>query len=106
VAPVAPADTRGNIEVLVSRIRRALGDPALIRTGPGGYSLTAGPGCWMDTEAFLAAAGDGRELLADRPADALACFRDALKLWQARRWPRTPTRNGRNGTAVACPWRC
>jgi len=103
---VAPADTRGNIEVLVSRIRRALGDPALIRTGPGGYSLTAGPGCWMDTEAFLAAAGDGRELLADRPADALACFRDALKLWQARRWPRTPTRNGRNGTAVACPWRC
>src|SRR2546423_727691 len=37
-----PADTGGNIEVLVSRIRRALGNPALIRTGPGGYSLTAG----------------------------------------------------------------
>jgi DNA-binding SARP family transcriptional activator len=76
-----PADTRGNIEVLVSRIRRALGDPALIRTGPGGYSLTAGRECWVDTEAFLAAVGDGRELLADRPAEALACFRDALKLW-------------------------
>ena len=28
--------------MLVSRIRRALGNPALIRTGPGGYSLTAG----------------------------------------------------------------
>jgi len=76
-----PANTRGGIEVLVSRIRRALGDPALIRTGPGGYSLTEGRECWVDTEAFLAAAGDGCELLADRPADALASFRNALELW-------------------------
>ena len=30
-----PADPAGNIEVLVSRIRRAMGDRALIRTGPG-----------------------------------------------------------------------
>ncbi len=76
-----PADTGGNIEVLVSRIRRALGNPALIRTGPGGYSLTAGRECWMDTEAFLAAAGEGRGRLADRPEEALACYRDALELW-------------------------
>ena len=76
-----PADPGGNIEVLVSRIRRALGDPALIRTGPGGYSLTAGRGCWVDAEAFLAAAREGRKLLADRPAEALACCRDALELW-------------------------
>ncbi len=76
-----PADPRGNIEVLVSRIRRALGDPALIRTGPGGYSLTAGCECWVDTEAFLGAAADGRKLLADRPARALASIRDALELW-------------------------
>jgi DNA-binding SARP family transcriptional activator len=76
-----PANTRGGIEVLVSRIRRALGDPALIRTGPGGYSLTEGRECWVDTEAFLAAAGDGCELLADHPADALASFRNALELW-------------------------
>lgn len=46
-----------------------------------GCSLTAGRECWVDTEAFLAAASDGRELLADRPAEALASFRDALKLW-------------------------
>jgi DNA-binding SARP family transcriptional activator len=77
-----PADPRGNIEVLVSRIRRALGDPALIRTGPGGYSLTEGRECRVDAEAFLAAAGDGRRLLSDRPAQALACFRDALELWR------------------------
>lgn len=76
-----PADTRGNIEVLVSRVRRALGDPALIHTGPGGYSLTAGPECWVDAEAFLAAASDGRDLLADRPAEALARFRGALEVW-------------------------
>ncbi|MGH3222943.1 MAG: AfsR/SARP family transcriptional regulator [Streptosporangiaceae bacterium] len=64
-----PADVRGNIEVLVSRIPRALGDPALIRTGPGGYSLTGGRECWVDAEAFLAAARDGRVLLADHPAE-------------------------------------
>ncbi|MGH3213541.1 MAG: AfsR/SARP family transcriptional regulator, partial [Trebonia sp.] len=70
-----PADARGNVEVLVSRIRRALGDPALIRTGPGGYSLTGGRECWVDVEAFLSAARDGRGLLADHPAEALAWFR-------------------------------
>ncbi|MGH3268117.1 MAG: AfsR/SARP family transcriptional regulator, partial [Trebonia sp.] len=76
-----PADARGNVEVLVSRIRRALGDPELIRTGPGGYSLTGGRECWVDAEAFLAAARDGRGLLADHPAEALAWFRGALELW-------------------------
>jgi DNA-binding SARP family transcriptional activator len=40
-----PADAAGNIEVLVSRIRRALGDRTLIRTGPGGYSLAGGDRC-------------------------------------------------------------
>src|SRR5690349_11753397 len=35
-----PADPAGNIEVLVSRIRRAMGDRSLIRMGPGGYVLT------------------------------------------------------------------
>jgi DNA-binding SARP family transcriptional activator/tetratricopeptide (TPR) repeat protein len=77
-----PADTSGNIEVLVSRIRRALGDPALIRTGPGGYSLTADDRCKLDTEAFLASVRDGRRLLAERPAEALMSFRNALELWR------------------------
>ena len=40
-----PADAPGNIEVLVSRLRRALGDPTLIRTGPGGYVLADGRRC-------------------------------------------------------------
>ena len=67
-----PADPGGNVEVLVSRIRRALGDPALIRTGPAGYSLTEGRECRVDAEAFLAAAGDGRRLRISRCQPALA----------------------------------
>jgi DNA-binding SARP family transcriptional activator len=34
-----PADPAANIEVLVSRARRALGDPSLILTVPGGYAF-------------------------------------------------------------------
>jgi DNA-binding SARP family transcriptional activator/tetratricopeptide (TPR) repeat protein len=77
-----PADAGGNIEVLVSRIRRALADRALIQTGAGGYSLTADSRCWVDAEAFTAAVSDGRALLTVRPAEALVSFRSALGIWQ------------------------
>jgi DNA-binding SARP family transcriptional activator len=77
-----PADAGGNIEVLVSRIRRALGDRTLIQTGPGGYSLTADSRCWVDADAFAAAVNDGRSLLAARPAEAVVSFRNALEIWQ------------------------
>ena len=77
-----PADAGGNIEVLVSRIRRALGDPTLIYTGSGGYALTSDARCWVDAEAFLAAVAAGRTLLAERPAEALVPFRNALEIWQ------------------------
>ena len=77
-----PADAGGNIEVLVSRIRRALGDPTLIQTGSGGYALTSDARCWVDAEAFLAAVAAGRTLLAERPTEALVPFRNALEIWQ------------------------
>ncbi len=77
-----PQHAGGNIEVLVSRIRRALGDRTLIQTGSSGYSLTADDRCWVDTEAFLASVRDGHRLLAERPAEALVSFRNALELWQ------------------------
>lgn len=48
-----PADPDLNLNVLVTRARRALGDPALILTGPGGYSFASTPGCTVDTEQFL-----------------------------------------------------
>src|ERR1035437_1832268 len=77
-----PADAGGNIEVLVSRIRRALGDRTLIQTGSGGYTLTSDGRCWVDAEAFLAAVDGGRTLLAERPAEALVSFRSALEICQ------------------------
>lgn len=77
-----PANARANIEVLVSRIRRALGDRALVQTGTGGYVLTDDGRCEVDAEAFLAAVGAGRARLAAEPAAALEYFRDALRLWR------------------------
>ncbi|MGH3157316.1 MAG: AAA family ATPase, partial [Streptosporangiaceae bacterium] len=82
-----PADPEGNIEVLVSRIRRALGDRTLIRTGPGGYVLADGGQCWIDAEAFLAAVQCGRAGLAARPGEALASFRVALGIWRGEPLP-------------------
>ena len=82
-----PADAPGNIEVLVSRLRRALGDRTLIRTGPGGYVLADGRRCWVDAEAFLAAVQAGRATLAARPAGALASFRAALGIWRGEPLP-------------------
>lgn len=76
-----PVNAGGNIEVLVSRIRRALGDRTLIQTSCGGYSLAAGGRCWVDAEAFLGAVEAGRRLLVERSADALVSFRNALELW-------------------------
>jgi DNA-binding SARP family transcriptional activator len=82
-----PADPAGNIEVLVSRIRRAMGDRALVRTGPGGYVLADGDRCWVDAEAFLAAVQAGQAALAARPAGALASFRAALAIWRGEPLP-------------------
>jgi len=82
-----PADPAGNIEVLVSRIRRAMGDRALVRTGPGGYVLADGDCCWVDAEAFLSAVQAGQAALAARPAGALASFRAALGIWRGEPLP-------------------
>ena len=82
-----PADPAANIEVLVSRLRRALGDRGMIRTGAGGYLLPDGPGCWVDTEAFLAAVRDGRSSRRGSPVAALASFRDALGIWRGEPLP-------------------
>jgi DNA-binding SARP family transcriptional activator len=82
-----PADPAGNIEVLVSRIRRALGDRALVQTGPGGYVLADGGRCWVDAEAFLSAVQAGQAALAARPAEALTSFRAALGIWRGEPLP-------------------
>ena len=77
-----PADPGANLRVLVQRARTALGDPALIVTGPNGYSFAAGTGCEVDTEMFLAGVRAGQEhFAAGHAGAALRDLRSALDLW-------------------------
>src|SRR3954464_4201293 len=71
-----PADPAGNLGVLVNRARRALGDPALIVTGSGGYALGR---CTVDVDEFMAAVSRARAG-ADPAAVARACAA-ALAMW-------------------------
>jgi DNA-binding SARP family transcriptional activator/tetratricopeptide (TPR) repeat protein len=68
-----PGDPVANLQVLVTRARRALGDSRLIVTGQGGYTLADGPGCVVDAQLFLAAEG--------RP-DEVAQLIEALTWWR------------------------
>ncbi|MFC5175282.1 BTAD domain-containing putative transcriptional regulator [Nocardioides taihuensis] len=70
-----PADPVANLQVLVNRARRAMGDPSSVVTGQGGYLLAAPPVCEVDAELFLAAVAPGR------PA-TWADLREALDRWQ------------------------
>jgi DNA-binding SARP family transcriptional activator len=69
-----PSDPVANLQVLVNRARRALGDSSLIATGQGGYTLVRSDACSVDAETFL-------ELLGDQSPSATE-LRDALALWQ------------------------
>ena len=60
-----PADPPTNLNVVVNRARRALGDTDLIQTAGGGYLLRSGPGVVVDVEQF--------EAQVERARDALAC---------------------------------
>jgi DNA-binding SARP family transcriptional activator/energy-coupling factor transporter ATP-binding protein EcfA2 len=78
----APAEARKTVHVYVSRLRKALGDPGLIVTSPGGYTLRVGPG-ELDAAEFEALASDGRRALAaGSPARAAALLRQAQGLWR------------------------
>ena len=55
-----PSDPVANLQVLVNRARRALGDPALITTGAGGYTLSRS--CVVDGERVLGASSPGEAL--------------------------------------------
>src|SRR4051812_21618365 len=71
-----PADPAANLGVLVNRARRALGDPAVIITGSGGYALG---GCTVDVTEFLEAAERARAATDDTSATRFA--EAALHLW-------------------------
>lgn len=74
-----PADPDANLNVLVNRARRVLGDA--IRTGTGGYLLDRGI-CEIDADEFLAAVAEGRRILREQAWEqAGAAFSRALELW-------------------------
>jgi hypothetical protein len=63
-----PRDAAAKLGVLVNRARRALGDPAAVRTGDGGYAL--GARVVVDVEVFLTALAAAREAATNRQASA------------------------------------
>lgn len=75
----APADPERNLNVMVARARRALGEPALIRTEPGGYCFDPHNRCRIDCEEFVTTVENGRALIA---AQARAQLSAALSLWK------------------------
>ncbi|WP_225732012.1 MULTISPECIES: BTAD domain-containing putative transcriptional regulator [unclassified Nocardia] len=77
-----PADPVGNVEILVSRIRTALGDRTLVETGPAGYTLVGDDRIRVDTETFLSSLAQGHLALAQDPAAALAALTAGLRIWR------------------------
>jgi predicted ATPase/DNA-binding SARP family transcriptional activator len=78
----APAQAIKTVQVNVSRLRRALGDPRAPVTTAAGYRLDVAPDA-LDAERFRRLVEAGRQALEEqRPADAGGLLRDALALWR------------------------
>ncbi|WP_258905617.1 BTAD domain-containing putative transcriptional regulator [Actinokineospora sp. UTMC 2448] len=74
-----PGDAVNALHSLVSRLRKALGDPASVESHATGYRLTAE----VDTVRFEHAVGEARDAArAGRHAEAAAGLRAALALWR------------------------
>src|SRR3954449_7074546 len=77
----APAGAVKTVQVHVSRLRKALGDPEAVSTTPAGYRLRVGPG-ELDAERFARGVAEGRRALeAGDPQRAGVVLREALELW-------------------------
>ncbi|ACU73527.1 transcriptional regulator, winged helix family [Catenulispora acidiphila DSM 44928] len=75
-----PPDGAANaLQSLISRLRRALGDPDLVQGTPGGYRLAIDPQA-VDAHRFETLARQGR--LAGDPTTARHLLRQALALWR------------------------
>jgi len=78
----APADATRTVQVYVSRLRRALGEPGAIATTPAGYRLRVRPG-ELDAGRFARGVEAGRRALAaGRLEQGGGLLRDALGLWR------------------------
>ena len=77
-----PADPATNLNVIVNRARRALGEPDAILTEGGGYRLRAGPDIVVDIEQFQEHVADASaELARAGHAAAASAAAEALRLW-------------------------
>src|SRR3954452_19824150 len=78
----APAGAVKTVQVHVSRLRKALGDPEAIATTPAGYRLRVRPGA-LDAERFEDGVEAGRRALAaGLPERASVLLCEALQLWR------------------------
>ena len=78
----APGGASKNVQVYVSRLRKALGDPDFLTTTPAGYRLTLRAD-QLDAARFEALVRDGRQTLDQgEPAQASEVLRQALTLWR------------------------
>ena len=78
-----PATVAKNLQVLVSQLRKALGEAA-ISTVAGGYQLNVAAGC-TDAERYEVLLEEGRRQLADgNSRSAQMTLTDALALWRGR----------------------
>ena len=78
----APPGAVKAVQVHVSRLRKALGDPDVLVTTSAGYRLRVLPG-ELDAQRFEVLVGEGRAALATGHAERAAVLvRDALALWR------------------------
>jgi predicted ATPase/DNA-binding SARP family transcriptional activator len=95
-----PADAPNALQALVSRLRRALGEPAAIGSGPAGYQLAADRDD-IDVFRFERLASRGRAALAaGRPAEATGLLGQALTLWRGEPLP-DAAQTATGGAAIA-----
>jgi WD40 repeat protein/DNA-binding SARP family transcriptional activator len=78
----ATPDSRKKVQVNVSRVRKALGDPQILETSSAGYQLRVLPG-ELDSERFEQSVEEGRKALAGGdPEGAAGMLREGLGLWR------------------------
>ncbi|MCX2950043.1 BTAD domain-containing putative transcriptional regulator [Lentzea sp. NEAU-D7] len=77
-----PADAANALQGQVSRLRRALGNAALVEFHPAGYRLAL-PASQVDAHRFVSLAADGRQALEQGdPRGAESLLSEALQLWR------------------------
>lgn len=79
--PGEHATRRNTLQAKVSQLRRALGDPAALTSGPAGYTLAVPPTAVDALEALRLADSGAAQLAAGDPAAAAASCRSGLVLF-------------------------